>query len=143
MARDFSGAHEQIERARRFRAAVEKESLRRLVEVMQTPRSKGGSLPVETGFLRSSLVAHAGKEAPQVREKSEGWIPGDTGDVTLVLATLHPGEPVTIAYTASYAVHVHWGTRSMRPTLWVSLAVQRLPVIVQEVAREARARLSI
>ena len=117
--------------------AVRRESVQRLVAIAQTPVAKGGNMPVDTGFLRSSLMASTAT-MPRVGEGAQG----SESQITLAIANWDAGQPLYLGYTANYAAHVHWGTRGRAARLWVTLAAQRWKQIVAEVARELRSRAS-
>lgn len=123
--------------------AIFRESAQRLAEIAQTPGpsvanpggGRGGHMPVATGFLRASFTASLGgapvqRESPD-RERSYNY---DAGAVSLVIAGADIGDTITLAYTASYARFVH------RRYQFVTLAAQRWPQIVAEVAAEAQRR---
>lgn len=115
--------------------AVRKESVQRVVTTMQTPVAKGGNMPVDTGFLRSSLMAST-TAMPQIRESG-----GDTGEpISLVIAGWKSGQTFYAGYTANYASHVEYGSRGRPARRFVGLAVQQWQQIVEQVAREARSR---
>ncbi len=122
--------------------AVFKESVQRVVEVMQTPVAKGGNMPIDTGFLRASLLAVIGDQLPVTRDApAAGGRFEYTGDqVNLVIATADLNDTITVAYTANYARHVEYGARGRPGRRFVFLAAQQWPRIVEEVAREAQAR---
>ena len=115
--------------------AVRKESVQRVVNDMQTPVGRGGNMVVDTGFLRSSLMASTAT-MPRVGEDEQG----SESQITLAIANWDAGQPLYLGYTANYAAHVHWGTRGRAARLWVTLAAQRWQQIVAEVARELRSR---
>ena len=115
--------------------AVRRESVQRLVTIAQTPIAKGGNMPVDTGFLRSSLMAST-SAMPRVGEDEQGT----ESQITLAIANWDAGQPLYLGYTANYAAHVHWGTEGRAARLWVTLAAQRWQQIVEQVTREARSR---
>lgn len=121
--------------------AVHKESAQRLVEIMQTPVSLGGNLPVDTGFLRASLLATTGN-LPRQTENPGGAarFSYDGGQVNLVIAGADLTDVITVAYTANYAHHVEYGAKGRPGRRFVALASQQWPRIVSEVAAEAQRR---
>lgn len=129
------------------REAVFKESAQRLVAVMQTPGpsvanpdgGRGGALPIDTGFLRTSLQAVIGSSPPVSRDRpSEDLTYSyDAGEVNLVIAMAGIEDTITVAYTANYARFANYRYQ------FVGLAVQRWPGIVGEVEREVKARLGL
>ena len=122
--------------------AVFKESAQRVVEVMQTPVSQGGNLPVDTGFLRASLTGILGGGLPIARDNPTGGGSFSyTGEqINLVIASADIGDTITVAYVARYAVHVEYGAQGRPARRFVALAAQQWPSIVQDVTLEAKAR---
>lgn len=97
--------------------------------------------PVDTGFLRSSLVAST-TAMPLIRE-ADGAVPGDLGEIVLVIAGLEPGEVLYLGYTASYSAYVHFGAQGRPARPWVDMTAQRWEQIVARKASEVRARLGL
>ncbi len=120
--------------------AVHKESVQRTIEVMQTPVGAGGNMPVDTGFLRASLMARVGIPALPTRENPGAKVSYDPGQVTLVIAGAKLSDPINAVYTANYARHVEYGARGRAGRRFVALAAQQWPRIVSEVVTEAKAR---
>lgn len=135
--------------------AVRNESIQRLVERMQTPVAKGGNMPVDTGFLRSSIAFSTGQPVTTVREHpNPKAAPGsmdrfDAGELTTVLLGSKLGAPIYAVYTAVYARRQEYGfvgkdslgrTFNQAGRRFVGLAAQQWPQIVKEVATEATTR---
>ncbi|WP_292041071.1 MULTISPECIES: hypothetical protein [unclassified Brevundimonas] len=123
-------------------AAVRNESVQRVVEAMQTPVGAGGNMPVDTGFLRASLVAQIGYGVPPLRERPDSdakhsWNPVG---IQLILAGAEASDTITIAYSANYARHQEYGSNGRMGRRFVALAAQQWPQIVAEVCREAESR---
>ena len=121
--------------------AVRKKSVERVVEIILTPQGKGGRLRVDTGFMRSSFMASTSSMPQLFREKP----PGDNFDFdeasfTLVLAGWRAEDKLYAGFTANYAGHREFGSRGQPADLMVTMAAQRWPQIVAEVARELRSR---
>lgn len=124
--------------------AVRKESAQRVVEIMQTPgpsvanpgATGGGRMPIDSGFLRSSLQGVIGDTLPPVRFKPNGDRKHsyDGGQVNLVIAGSTLGDIIVVAYTANYAKFVE------ARYAFVRLASQQWPRVVEEVVREAKSR---
>jgi hypothetical protein len=125
--------------------AVRNEAIERTVAIAQTPVAKGGNMPVDTGFLRSSLRISRGAFAtgslPNPNPKApKGTLDNyDPGSVTLILLQTPIEEPIYAVYTAAYARYQEYGTSKMPGRRFVGLAAQRWPQIVAEVAAEAEA----
>ena len=97
--------------------------------------------PVDTGFLRSSLVAST-TAMPMIRA-ADGQVPGDLGEIVLVIAGLEPGEVLYLGYTASYGPYVAYGANGRPGRPWVDMTAQRWPQIVAAKSAEVRARLGL
>lgn len=122
--------------------AIRRESAQRVVEIMQTPVAMGGNMPVDTGFLRASLQGQVGMGNFSAKLKPEGVakFTYDGGEVSLVIASASPADPITFAYTANYAQHVEYGARGRPGRRFVALAAQQWQRVVTEVATEAQKR---
>lgn len=98
-------------------------------------------VPVDTGFLRASLVAST-TAMPMIRA-TDGTVPGDFGDIVLVIAGLEAGETLFLGYTASYSAHVHYGANGRPGRPWVDMVAQRWASIVAAKAAEVKSRLGL
>lgn len=123
--------------------AVFRESAQRVIAEMQKPVGAGGNMPVDTGFLRASLLATTGSP-PQIRkdhvpEKGASYLGDDAaGQVALVIAGAGIGQTIYACYTAAYAAFVEYGTSKMAGRGFVRLAAQRWQQIVDQVVSEVR-----
>lgn len=111
----------------------------------------GGNLPVDTGFLRASLVVKVGEALPALVETPDGdaassW---DDGDVSLALKGAEIGDTITAAYTAKYARRIEYGFKgkdklgreySQSGSRFVALAAQQWQRVVSEVVAEVKTR---
>jgi hypothetical protein len=120
--------------------AVYKESAQRVIAEMQRPVGVGGNMPVDTGFLRASLMAELGTPNFGLRDNPGGKAVYDAGQVSLIIASAKITDPITAVYTANYAKFVNDGARGRAPRQFVGLAAQQWPRIVDEVCREAQGR---
>lgn len=107
---------------------VAKQSIQDTIETAQKPVAQGGDMPVDTGYLRNSLVT-TGKA---------GDLEGPNSYI-LGLSTFELGDPFSVAWTASYSVprHYHVGT-SKGGGLWRDLAAQRWEGTVQANVRKVQ-----
>jgi len=108
--------------------AVAKQSVQDVVRDAQTPVSQGGNMPVDTGFLRNSLVTEV---RGATLEGPESYILG--------LSAFQLGDPFQVSWTAAYAVPRHYlvsveGGGGM----WRDAAAQKWERIVQNNARKLR-----
>lgn len=111
-----------------------------------------GNLPVDTGFLRASLVATPGKIAPSLSTnnmsgRSKTYNPSA---INAVIATATLDQGINFVYTAAYAARIEYGFDgtdalgrhySQRARRFVGLAVQRWPQIVSRSARQLEYRV--
>jgi len=104
--------------------AVVKQSAQDLVNTAQTPRAKGGNMPVDTGFLRNSGMA------------SLTGMPSGTGStesqVTLTIYRAKPGDTIYFGWTANYAKYME------RRYAFMRLAAQQWQDIVNRNARKLK-----
>lgn len=118
---------------------VFQESVQRLLEKVQTPEAKGGSMPVVTGFLRSSMVVTLNTPHVGFRERSNAWdYSYDPNQYAMVVSKAKLGDTIYAAFAARYAIFLEYGTRSISPRFFVRNAAQQWPQIVNGVAREVR-----
>jgi hypothetical protein len=135
-----------VAQTKEWMLAVFRESAQRTIEIVQTPVSQGGAMPVKTGFLRASgqaLIGDAG--LPLVENPNPDAAPGsldtfNAGAVSLVIANAGIEDTITFAYTANYAIFANYGARGHAGHQFVGLGAQRWPQIVDQVSREAEAR---
>lgn len=121
--------------------AVYKESAARVIRAAQVPVGSGGNMPIDTGFLRASLVVGLGSDLPaQTFNPGEGRFSFDAISVDLVISGADIKTPITAAWTANYARHVEYGARGRAGHRFVGLAAQQWQGIVAEVCREAESR---
>lgn len=123
-----------------------------LAEEVTTPVAKGGNMPVDTGFLRASLLASAEGPAP-IRpdakpEKGSTYQP--SGQVALVIAATKIGEKLWMTFTAAYARRLEYGfvgqdslgrTFNQRGYGFVRLSAQRWQQLVNGAVQRVKSRV--
>lgn len=102
-----------------------------------------GNMPVDTGFLRSSL--HASTTAMPVIDSSavpkEGQTYNyDAGEVEAIIAGAEPGATLYFGYVAAYARVAEYGGENRAPRAFVRSAAQNWQQIVEQKAAEAQAK---
>lgn len=108
MAKSFQAqVSDIIMKHREIMDAVVRESIQDLIDEVNTPKAKGGSLPLDTGFLRASgQVSFTGMPSGPIRPP-EGALPGSipyNPDINIVrLAGVKHGVRVFFGWTAIYA----------------------------------------
>jgi HK97 gp10 family phage protein len=120
--------------------AVVKESVKRIRDRMQKTVAKGGRMPVDTGFLRSTLQAGINMPRPGPTENPGGVHTYNEADTTLVIEGVEFGDAIYMTYSANYARYVEYGARGKPGQGFVRLATQRWKQTVSQVAIEARNR---
>jgi hypothetical protein len=105
---------------------------------MQTPKAKGGKLPVKTSFLRNSLKSSLSGGA------------GATGPAShiMVAASMKSGDTATFTYTAAYARRVNSGftgtdslgrSYNQQGAFFVEGAIDQWPALVRASVAKAKA----
>jgi len=87
---------------------VARESIQRLVDQAQTPKAKGGNMPVDTGFLRASgqmsyTGMPTGPTRGREREGEESGVIYPSSDVFTMLAGFSIGVTAFFGWSAAYA----------------------------------------
>ena len=111
--------------------AVLKDATQTVISVAQTPKSKGGRLPVDTGNLRNSLQSSIAGGASG--EGKESYI--------MVAGNMKGGDVATFTWTAEYAAAVNNGNRGRPGAHFVEGAVDQWTAIVRASTAKAKARV--
>lgn len=137
---DFAGQVRAFtDRARARQEAIFKVSAERVLERASVPKSQGGRMPVDTGFLRNSA-----------RASTEGVPSRESRDPPLVFAIMELGDTVTVGWTAAYALRMEHGfvgedklgrTYAQQGNGFLRSQVQNWPFIVAEVTAEVQAQI--
>jgi hypothetical protein len=98
-------------------------------------------VPRDTGFLAASLVASTAA-MPTIRQ-TDGAVPGDLGEIVLVIAGAELGDTLFLGYTASYSAFVHYGANGRAGRPWVDMVAQRWQQIVAAKSAEVKSRLGL
>ena len=121
---------------------VAQASIQDVMTIAQTTVAQGGAMPVDTSFLRNSLVSSLdGSEVAKGDGKTNS-----SGDavVTLSIAQLQIGQTIRFAWVAEYALRLHYGfndtdslgrTYSQGGNLWRDLAAAQWQDIVTKNAK--------
>lgn len=111
-----------------------------------------GKTPVDTGFLRASLLASTSSMPlidRETRPEKNAVIADNNAEIALVIAGASLGDTIYFGFTAAYARRIEYGFsgedslgRKYNQTGvgMVRLTAQRWPDIVREVAAKAKAR---
>ena len=137
--------------------AIWRESVQELAHELDVTVPQGGNVPIDTGFLRASLMASTAMmpviEATSRPPSSAG--PGSygpsAGQVEAVIAGADLGETIYLGYTAAYALRQNYGFTGADPLgrhhspsghLFVERAAQKWPTIVDRVSQRLSAKLA-
>lgn len=129
--RDPTGMHLWAKREGKRHAKILKEALLEVFE--DTPVvpgiKKGGSrirgtIPFDTHRLAKSLKSSNGRRT----------LVGETSWRTII-RWIQPGDHISFVWQAPYAHHVHNGANGVPGTHWVTIMSQKLPWIIDEVAK--------
>jgi HK97 gp10 family phage protein len=121
-----------VKKTERNMEAVFREASRRVITEAQT------NVPVDTGFLRSSL--QVGVNVPVPPASRPQTTPGAVPSISAVIAGASLGDTITAGYTANYALYVEYGARGRPPVRFVGRAVSQWQSIVNRVVAEVNAR---
>lgn len=129
------------DQAERRTTALLRNSVQELANEAGRTIPNGGRVPVKTGNLARSVVASL---TPPVVD-ADGTTRTAGQDVSLVLASLNPGDDVWIGWTAAYAARVNFGfvgadslgrTYNQSGAGFAEAAAARWPEIVEAEARK-------
>jgi hypothetical protein len=105
---------------------VARQSIQDVVRIAQRTVADGGNMPVDTGFLRNSLVSEV--RGAQVAEGADSYV--------FALSALQLGDPFAVAWTAEYAIPRHYLIGAGQGGgLWRDNAAQQWGRIVAQNAR--------
>ena len=100
MVKSYSAAIDDwIAKSERRITAVFKDSTQDLIDAAQKPRAKGGNLPVDTGFLRNSMVSGLNGST-----SLKGPV-----NVSLTIGRAVLGDTISVGWTAEYARRIEYG----------------------------------
>lgn len=107
-----------------------------------TAAGEGGHMPVDTGFLRASLIAtlNAPNEGIRFKPENVDAFSYADGQVSMTILGARIEDVIYAVYTANYARHVEYGANGRAGYGFVRLAAQNWQMVVDEVVQEAKAR---
>jgi len=119
--------------------AVFRQSSQSVIDEMQKPVAAGGNMPIDTGFLRSSIqVSVNGAPAPTNRKASGGKHVYNPTIASLAIAGAKLGDRIVVSYSAVYAPFVEYGAQGRAPRGFVRTAALQWPAIVVRVTAQAK-----
>ncbi len=129
MAGSFSADLQRFSKRVQARALdVARESIQDVIDDAQTPKAKGGRMPVDTGFLRNSLASGL----------NGSFGTPDENSYTLTIGQLDLGDVARFAWTAEYAIFQELGTSAFAGNHFVGVAAAKWPQFVEANARRIR-----
>jgi len=108
--------------------AVIKQSAQEVFSTAQTPKAMGGRMPVDTGFLRNSLIASL----------NGATVGGGSDAYTLAIAGSEAGDTIFAGWTANYARFMEYGTSRTTGNFYMLGAAQQWQQIVSRNAELVR-----
>jgi len=108
--------------------AVVKQSAQEVFSIAQTPKAAGGRMPVDTGFLRNSLIADINGAA----------VGGGADAYVMAIAGMEIGDTVFAGWTANYARFQEYGTSAFAGNFYMLSAAQQWQAIVARNAELVR-----
>ena len=102
--------------------AVFKQSVQEVIADAQVPVAKGGRMPVDTGFLRNSMVSGLNGSTSLTGPDS----------YALVIAQAGLDDVIFAGWTAEYARHVEYGARGRPGRFYMRGAAQKWQTIVNK-----------
>ena len=100
--------------------AVVKQSAQEVFSIAQTPKAQGGRMPVDTGFLRNSLIASL----------NGSTVGGGADAYVLAVAGAELGDTIFAGWSAVYARHMEYGTSRTPGNFYMLSAAQQWQAIV-------------
>lgn len=129
--------------------AVFKESVQELIRIAQTPKKSGGRMPIDTGFLRASLLGSTSMmptidpTAFPPDDAAPNSIPYTGEEITTVIISHQLGTPLYFGWTAAYAAYREYGANNIPPDAFMRTAAQQWPQIVAAKEAELMGRLGL
>jgi len=108
--------------------AVVKQSAQEVFSIAQTPKAQGGRMPVDTGFLRNSLIASL----------NGSTVGGGADAYVLAVAGAELGDTIFAGWTANYARFMEYGTSKTPANFYMLSAAQQWGQIVARNAELVR-----
>ena len=130
-----------VAKSRKRMLVVLQQSAQDVITIMQTPVSRGGNMPVDTGFLRSSLQVTINQPASGLSSRPSGTQSYRVNEASysLTLNNAKLGDSIFAVYLAKYAAAQEYGTRFMQGHGFVRLAALQWPKVVEANVRKAQA----
>jgi len=129
MAKTFTAQiNDWSDKAKRNMTLVVRQSAQDVFEIAQTPVAKGGNMPVDTGFLRNSLIAGLNGSTS---------LTGPNAYV-MAIAKMDAGDTMIGGWTAEYAAAQEYGAQGRAGRFFMRGAAQQWQAIVAKNARKLK-----
>lgn len=136
-------------KSRTLMEAVFQEATQDLIVAAQTPKGKGGNMPIRDGFLRNSGTAALNSVPSGPSRAPDGYknVDWDASPMAVVVASAKIGDRIVFGWTAAYARRMEYGfsgkdslgrTYNQTGNGFMRLAAQRWPEIVRDAAQRVR-----
>lgn len=136
---------EFVRKTKERMTGVFRESSQRVIATMQEPVGAGGNMPIDTGFLRASLIvskenlARIDPSSRPAKDSKHAW---NESVAVVTIASAEIGDKIFAGYTAAYAGHQEYGTSKMEGRAFVRSAAAQWQNIVDGVVAELKTRSS-
>ena len=110
--------------------AVWKTAAQDIAREVQTPRAKGGKLPVDTAFMRNSFAADI-----NTTPSGDGNSSYSAGPISIVIGRARIGDRVVFGWSSEYSIYMEARFAFLRS------AAQNWQQIVDKSAQKVRARV--
>ena len=110
--------------------AVWKTAAQDIAKEIQTPRAKGGKMPVDTGFLRNSFAADVNKVP-----SGNGSTDYKSGPISIVINRAKIGDTVVFGFASQYSIYMEARYSFVRH------AAQNWQQIVNKAAQKVKTRV--
>lgn len=109
--------------------AVFKQAAQDVAEAVQTPKAKGGRMPVDTGYLRNSFAG-----AVNSFPSADGNVPFSMNPIIAEIIKARLGDRIVFGWSANYAVYME------AENAFVRANVQNWPQIVRGAVTTVRSQ---
>lgn len=116
------------DRSKEKMETVVKQSAQEVFSIAQTPKAQGGRMPVDTGFLRNSMVASL----------NGATVGGGADAYVMAVVGADLGDTIFAGWTAKYARFMEYGTSKTAANYFMLSAAQQWQAIVARNAEIVR-----
>lgn len=130
-----------VKKTKKRQLVIFQQSTQDVVFEMQRPVGSGGNMPVDTGFLRSSLETTINAPAQGYKQRPTDAFSYDWAEAqfTLTINRAKIGDSIYAVYLANYAWFQEYGSQGREGRGFVRLAALQWQRIVDDNVRKAQA----